>query len=68
MPGHFLVKIEGETPAQFVDCFNGGTILREEDCEQFITASGINLRPKIPGEDLNPDHLSAHAQKSVEYL
>ena len=28
MPGHFLVKIEDETPAQFVDCFNGGTILR----------------------------------------
>jgi len=41
MPGHFLVKVEGETPAQFVDCFNGGTILREEDCEQFIAASGL---------------------------
>jgi len=41
MPGHFLVKVEGETPAQFVDCFNGGTILREQDCEQFIAASGL---------------------------
>jgi hypothetical protein len=24
MPGHFLVKLEGETPPQFVECFNGG--------------------------------------------
>ena len=24
IPGHFLVKVEGSTPAQFVDCFNGG--------------------------------------------
>ena len=47
MPGHFLVKLEGETPAQFVDCFNGGTILREQDCEQFITASGLDYDPKL---------------------
>jgi len=47
MPGHFLVKLEGETPAQFVDCFNGGTILREEDCEQFITASGLAFQPQF---------------------
>ncbi len=47
IPGHFLVKIEGETPAQFVDCFNGGTILREQDCEQFIKASGLDFDPKF---------------------
>ena len=47
MPGHFLTKIEGETPAQFVDCFNGGTLLREQDCERFITASGWAYDPKV---------------------
>jgi len=47
MPGHFLVKLEGETPTQFVDCFNGGTILREQDCKQFITASGLDYDPKL---------------------
>jgi len=47
MPGHFLVKIEGESPPQFVDCFNGGAFLREQDCEQFITASGLDYSPQF---------------------
>jgi regulator of sirC expression with transglutaminase-like and TPR domain len=47
MPGHFLVKIEGKSPSQFVDCFNGGTFLREQDCEQFITASGLDYNPQF---------------------
>jgi regulator of sirC expression with transglutaminase-like and TPR domain len=47
MPGHFLVKIEGETPPQFVDCFNGGTLLREQDCEKFIRASGLAYDPQF---------------------
>ena len=45
MPGHFLVKIEGESPVQFVDCFNGGTVLLEQDCQKFLTASGIDYQP-----------------------
>ncbi|HNP61336.1 MAG TPA: transglutaminase-like domain-containing protein [Nitrospirales bacterium] len=47
MPGHFLVKIEGEPIPQFVDCFNGGAFLREQDCEQFITASGLDYTPEF---------------------
>jgi regulator of sirC expression with transglutaminase-like and TPR domain len=47
MPGHFLVKIEGEIPPQFVDCFNGGALLREKDCEQFLTASGLDYNPQF---------------------
>lgn len=47
MPGHFLVKLEDETPAQFVDCFNGGTILRKQDCEQFIAVSGLDYHPQL---------------------
>jgi regulator of sirC expression with transglutaminase-like and TPR domain len=47
MPGHFLVKIEGEPPPQFVDCFNGGAFLKEEDCEKFITSSGLEYYPQF---------------------
>ena len=58
MPGHFLVKLEGETPAQFVDCFNGGTILSEKDCEQFITASGMAYDPKFLEKSSTPSMLA----------
>ena len=58
MPGHFLVKLEGETPAQFVDCFNGGTILREQDCQQFITASGLDYAPELLAKSSTPSMLA----------
>mgnify|MGYP000415689057 CR=1 FL=1 len=58
MPGHFLVKIEDETPAQFVDCFNGGTFLREKDCEQFITASGLDYDPRFLEKTSTPTMLA----------
>ena len=58
MPGHFLVKLEGETPPQFVDCFNGGTILREQDCEQFITASGLAYDPTLLEKSSTPTILA----------
>jgi regulator of sirC expression with transglutaminase-like and TPR domain len=58
MPGHFLVKLESETPPQFVDCFNGGTILREQDCEQFITASGLDYHPELLEKSSTPTILA----------
>ena len=58
MPGHFLVKLEGETPPQFVDCFNDGTILREQDCEQFITASGLEYHPHFLEKSPTPTILA----------
>ena len=58
IPGHFLVKLEGETPTQFVDCFNGGTILREQDCEQFITASGLDYDPTFLEKSSTPTMLA----------
>jgi regulator of sirC expression with transglutaminase-like and TPR domain len=58
MPGHFLVKLESETPPQFVDCFNGGTILREQDCEQFITASGLDYHPELLEKSSTPTMLA----------
>ena len=58
MPGHFLVKLEGETPPQFVDCFNSGTILREEDCKQFITASFLEYDPTLLEKSSTPTMLA----------
>jgi regulator of sirC expression with transglutaminase-like and TPR domain len=58
MPGHFLVKLEDKTPAQFVDCFNGGTMLREQDCEQFITASGLDYYPQLLEKSSTPTILA----------
>jgi len=58
MPGHFLVKLEGETPEQFVDCFNGGTLIREKDCEQFITASGLDYDPQFLKKSSTPTILA----------
>ena len=58
IPGHFLAKLEGETPAQFVDCFNGGTILSENDCEQFITASGMAYDPRFLEKSSTPSMLA----------
>ena len=76
MPGHFLVRIEGETPAQFVDCFNGGTILQEKDCEQFITASGLDYDPRFLEKSSTPtmlarmlrNLLSIYEQESEEQM
>jgi len=60
MPEHFLVKLEGETPEQYVDCFNGGTHIREKDCEQFITASGLDYDPQLLEKSSNTDHVGSH--------
>jgi hypothetical protein len=49
-PKHFLVKLEGETPEQFVHCFNGGTVIQRQDGEQFITASGLDYDPNLLGK------------------
>ena len=76
MPGHFLVKLEDETPAQFVDCFNGGTILRAQDCEQFITASGLEYDPTLLEKSSTPtmlarmlrNLLSIYEQESEEQM
>lgn len=58
MPGHFLVKLEGETPTEFIDCFNGGTILREQDCQQFVTASGLEYDAKLLEKSSTPTMLA----------
>lgn len=46
MPGHFLVGIEGMAPPLFVDGFNGGALLQEQDCRKFIASTGLEFHPQ----------------------
>ena len=45
LPGHFIVRIEEVTPPLFLDTFNGGARLKEQDCRQFIEAAGLEFYP-----------------------
>ncbi len=46
MPGHFLVKFESERYKIFVDCFNGGALLTEKNCQRFLTEAGYGFDEK----------------------
>lgn len=47
MPGHFLVKYESERYKIFVDCFNGGALLTEKNCQRFLTEAGYGFDEKF---------------------
>ncbi|MFI5304462.1 MAG: SirB1 family protein [Nitrospiria bacterium] len=44
MPSHFIVKYQGEWETFFLDPFNGGKILTEQECINFLTRSGYGYR------------------------
>jgi len=44
MPGHFIVKYEDHGESFFVDSFDGGKILTQQDCINFLTQSGYGYR------------------------
>lgn len=46
MPGHFLVKYESDRYTIFVDCFNGGALLTEKNCQRFLTEAGYGFDEK----------------------
>jgi len=46
MPGHFLVKYESDRYKIFVDCFNGGALLTEKNCQRFLTEAGYGFEEK----------------------
>lgn len=46
MPGHFLVKYESDRYKIFVDCFNGGALLTEKNCQRFLTEAGYGCDDK----------------------
>jgi len=43
MPGHFLVKYESDRYKIFVDCFNGGALLTEKNCQRFLSEAGYGF-------------------------
>jgi regulator of sirC expression with transglutaminase-like and TPR domain len=46
MPGHFLVKYQSDRYKIFVDCFNGGALLTEKNCQRFLTEAGYGFDEK----------------------
>ena len=53
MPGHFMVRAATSSPFLFVDCFNGGTVLSEKDCEKFLKESGFGFEPHFLEQTAN---------------
>ncbi len=47
MPGHFLVKFESERYTVFIDCFNAGALLTEQDCCRFLTQAGYGFEARF---------------------
>lgn len=50
MPGHFLIRPEFEGAGIYIDAFNGGEILFEEDCEQRLSqiyGRPVKLQPEL---------------------
>lgn len=58
MPGHFLVRIEGVSPSLYLDAFNKGSWLKEQDCRQFIAATGLEFQPHYVEPSSTPAILS----------
>jgi len=50
MPMHFLVRVLGLKEPLFLDCFNGGQLLTEEDCRRALTLMSqnkVNYHPEV---------------------
>jgi regulator of sirC expression with transglutaminase-like and TPR domain len=48
MPGHFIVSVQGEDGAAYLDPFNGGRRLSLEDCTELVeraTGTSVNFDP-----------------------
>lgn len=41
MPGHFIVRLQ--TEPVFIDCFNQGVILSQQDCAKFLQDYGVDF-------------------------
>lgn len=57
VPGHFMLTVDGHHPPIYIDCFNGGQLLTEDDCASFLRDVGIGfherfLRPSSHGQIL----------------
>jgi len=45
LPGHFMLKYEGEGFSLFLDAFNNGQILTRDECIRFLLNSGHEVQP-----------------------
>ena len=45
LPGHFLLRYQADGFSAFLDPFNGGSLLSEEECLQFLTWQGLEPSP-----------------------
>lgn len=50
MPMHFLVQYDDGSRMFFVDAFNGGMIVTQDECKAMLASSGITFQPAM----LNP--------------
>ena len=68
MPGHFLVKYESDRYKIFVDCFNGGALLTEKNCQRFLTEAGYGFDEKYLQAESGAGHSLPHDQEHLGYL
>jgi regulator of sirC expression with transglutaminase-like and TPR domain len=58
MPGHFLVKYAGEDTELYVDPFNAGMLMTEDDCAE-------RLRDVFPDAPFQPEFLAKSAHRQI---
>ncbi|MBW4622395.1 MAG: SirB1 family protein [Cyanosarcina radialis HA8281-LM2] len=54
LPGHFLIRPQFEDVGFFIDAFNGGEILFEEDCQELLMRIYQQPIPELPPEFIAP--------------
>ncbi len=70
MPGHFLIRPEFEEAAIFVDAFNRGEILFEQDCEQRLAqiyGHPMQLQPSFIAS-VSPRQLLARMLRNLKFI
>lgn len=70
MPGHFLIRPEFKDTGIFVDAFNRGEILFEQDCEERLAQMyqrPVQLQPSFT-ETVNPRQLLARMLTNLKFI
>lgn len=70
MPGHFLIRPEFENAGIFVDAFNRGEILFEQDCEERLAqmyGRPVPLQPSFTAP-VSPRHLLARMLRNLKFI
>lgn len=70
MPGHFLIRPEFEEAGIFVDAFNRGEILFEQDCQQRLAqiyGRSVPIDPSFTAS-VSPRHLLARMLRNLKFI